>query len=397
MTKTTKLITIALATFLGSGLAMAQKANVKGAEKIADKKGDFNEARALIGAALENEETKNEAKTHYIAGYVEEKAFVSENMKSVEGGEPNSKEMNKALLTMFDFYMGTIKLEQANSKNKYSKKIKESFTNNYLYFINAGAYYMQNQNYKEALRAFEDFQQIKKLPLMAETPVATTDSNSMMVDFFAVVVAYQANEKQKAIELAEKIKTVEYRRNDLIQILTQTYLETGDTVKYIATMEEGMNLYPDEPYYSVNLINTLIQMNRTDEAITRLGKAIEQSPKNAQLYDVMGKLYEQKNDEKSSLQWYEKALALDPNFTESNFNMGRVYFNQAVTIKNSDKFDKTTEAQANELFKKALPYLEKAYSQKPEQSAYILSQVYYNLKMNDKYEEINKKNEEGNY
>ncbi len=122
-----KVMSIALATLMSSSFAMAQKANVKGAEKIADKKGDFNEARTLIKAALENEETKNDPKTMYIAGYVEESYFTSENVKQLEGVEPNREQMNKALIDMFGYYIGTIDMETAandgNTKpGKYGKK-----------------------------------------------------------------------------------------------------------------------------------------------------------------------------------------------------------------------------------------------------------------------------------
>ncbi len=387
-----KVMSIALATLMSSSFAMAQKANVKGAEKIADKKGDFNEARTLIKAALENEETKNDPKTMYIAGYVEESYFTSENVKQLEGVEPNREQMNKALIDMFGYYIGTIDMETAandgNTKpGKYGKKVKEAFENNLLYFINAGGYYMEKQNYPEALKAFSAFKQIKKLPMFADTPIAAVDSNSMMVDFFSVITAYQTGDKNLTIKLAEDIKTVEYRRNDLMQILSQTYLENADTMKYIATMQEGLALYPNESYYSVNLINTLIQMGRNSEAIALLEKTIEKAPNNAQLYDVMGKLYEA-TDEAKSLEWYAKALAIDPEFMESSFNIGRVYYNQAVTLKSSDKYDAATEKQITELFKKALPYLEKVYAKNPDQCYYILAQVYYNLKMGDKYDAI---------
>lgn len=223
--------------------------------------------------------------------------------------------------------------------------------------------------------------------MFADTPIAAADSNSMMVDFFSVINAYQTGDKQLTIKLAEEIKNVEYRRNDLIQILSQTYLENADTAKYIETMREGLSLYPNESYYSVNLINTLIQMGRTEEAISLLASAIEKAPNNAQLYDVMGKLYET-SDEEKSLEWYGKALAIDPEFTESNFNMGRVYYNKAVTLKSSDKYDAATDKKITELFKKALPYLEKVYAKNPDQCYYVLAQVYYNLKMGDKYDAI---------
>lgn len=226
--------------------------------------------------------------------------------------------------------------------------------------------------------------------MFAGTPFAAADSNSMMVDFFSVINAYQTGDKKLTVKLAEEIKSVDYRRNDLYQILSQTYLEMADTVNYVATMKEGLSLYPNESYFSVNLINTLIQTGKSEEAIALLQKSIEKAPNNAQLYDVMGKLYEP-TDEAKALQCFAKALEIDPSFTESNFNMGRVYYNQAVAIKSGDKVDAATDKKAEELFRKALPYLEKAYAGDPDTAYYVLSTVYYNLKMSKEYEAIKAK------
>ncbi|SJZ86942.1 Tetratricopeptide repeat-containing protein [Porphyromonas circumdentaria] len=387
-----KAFPIALAVLMGTAPAIAQKANVKGAERIADKKGDYKEARTLIKAALENDETKSDPKTWYVAGFVEESNFTLENNKQLKGETPDRAVMNAALLDMFDYYVATVKMESPDGVKlgKYSKKIKDAFQINLLYFINAGGYYMEQKNYTKALEAFDNFKQIKKMPMFAGTPFAAADSNSMMVDFFSVINAYQTGDKKLTVKLAEEIKSVDYRRNDLYQILSQTYLEMADTVNYVATMKEGLSLYPNESYFSVNLINTLIQTGKSEEAIALLQKSIEKAPNNAQLYDVMGKLYEP-TDEAKALQCFAKALEIDPSFTESNFNMGRVYYNQAVAIKSGDKVDAATDKKAEELFRKALPYLEKAYAGDPDTAYYVLSTVYYNLKMSKEYEAIKAK------
>lgn len=387
-----KVLPVTVAALVSVVPVFAQKANVKGAERIADKKGDYKEARTLIKAALENEETKADPKTWYVAGFVEESNFTLENNKQLQGVEPNKELMNTALMDMFNYYVATVKMESPDGVKlgKYSKKVKDAFQTNLLYFINAGGYYMEKKDYKKALEAFDKFKQIKRMPMFAGTPVAQADSNSMMVDFFAVINAYQTGDKALSIKLAEEIKSVEYRRNDLYQILSQTYLEAGDTVNYVATMKEGLSLYPNESYFSVNLINTLIQTGKSEEAIALLEQSIEKAPTNAQLYDVMGKLYEPTNEAKA-LECFAKALQIDPEFAEANFNMGRVYYNQAVAIKSGDKIDATTDKKAEELFRKALPFLEKAYAKDPDTAYYVLSTVYYNLKMSKEHDAIKAK------
>ena len=63
----------------------AQKKAVTEAERIAkDSKPDFNEARTLIKGALENPETKDDAKTWYVAGQIEDAQFSSESTKQMK-------------------------------------------------------------------------------------------------------------------------------------------------------------------------------------------------------------------------------------------------------------------------------------------------------------------------
>lgn len=394
MKTTLKTVLVALVAAISFTASYAQKNNVSSAERIAKKKeANFDEARQLIQQALANPETKDEAKTYYVAGFIEENNFTQENMKQVVGETPDRAVMNKALLEMYRYYLQAKEIDnQPNQKGKvrprYTKDILKAFENNLLYFINAGGYYLEVQNYDEALKAFKAFRDIKQMPEFQGGPLAVADSNSMMVDFFAVVTAYQADKKELAIELAEKIQDVPYRQNDLLQVLSQTQLEVGDTTAYVATMNKGLELFPDEAYYSVNLINTYIGQGKDELAIKTLETAIERSPSNVQLYDVMGKLHENAGREDEALSYFKKALEIDPEYGEANYDLGRVYYNKAVTLKSGENIDKESDAKATEYFHLALPYLEKAYEKDPDQTYYLLGNIYYQLQMNDKYKEI---------
>lgn len=393
--KTTRKVTLVLLVLMSAlTFGYAQTANVKGADRLSDaSKPNYPEARNLIQQALENPETKDDAKTWYTAGLVEERAFTGENQKSLKGEPQDLPNMYKALLAMHEYYTKTYEIDhQPNDKGKvrpkFEKKISKAYEENLLYYINAGGYYMEQKDFKNALKAFQAFREIKRSPLFEGEKIAQPDSNSMMVDFFAIITAYQAGDKQLAIQYGEELKGNGYRQNEVYQILAQTYIEEGDTTNYITTMREGLKLFPKEPYYSVNLINTYIVQNKYDEARTFLTQAIELNPENPQLYDVMGKLYEESNEEEA-IKWFSKALEVDPNYVESLCNIGRIYYNKAVEV--SDKEEggmAAAQKKRTALLNKALPYLEKAYSINPDASYYLLGNIYYALGDNAKYEEI---------
>lgn len=393
--KTTRKVTLVLLVLMSAlTFGCAQTSNVRGADRLSDgSKPNYPEARNLIKQAIENPETKDDPKTWYTAGLIEERAFTGENQKSLKGEPQDLPNMYKALLAMHEYYTKTYEIDhQPNDKGKvrpkFEKKISKAYEDNLLYYINAGGYYMEQKDFKNALKAFQAFREIKRSPLFEGEKIAQPDSNSMMVDFFAIITAYQAGDKQLAIKYGEELKGNGYRQNEVYQILAQTYIEEGDTANYITTMQEGLKLFPKEPYYSVNLINTYIVQNKYDEARTFLAQAIELNPENPQLYDVMGKLYEESNEEEA-IKWFSKALEVDPNYVESLCNIGRIYYNKAVEV--SDKEEggmAAAQKKRTALLNKALPYLQKAYSINPDASYYLLGNIYYALGDNAKYEEI---------
>ena len=83
------LLTVALC--VAASVSFAQKKAVNEAQSIA--KGstpDFSEARTLIKGALENPETKDDAKTWYVAGFIEDQQFSNERTKQVLGQQRTS-------------------------------------------------------------------------------------------------------------------------------------------------------------------------------------------------------------------------------------------------------------------------------------------------------------------
>ena len=114
------------------------------------------------------------------------------------------------------------------------------------------------------------------------------------------------------------------------------------------------------------------------------------------MYDVKGRVYENIKDYANAETNFQKALEINPEYIESLTNLGRVYYNQAVNKKDeanalTDKAEyEKAEAAAKDLFKKALPYFEKAHKLKPDarDNMIALRGIYYNLNMNAEFDAI---------
>ena len=369
------LLTVALC--VAASVSFAQKKAVNEAQSIA--KGstpDFSEARTLIKGALENPETKDDAKTWYVAGFIEDQQFSNERTKQVLGQQPDEPVMYEALGSILPYFEKAYELDQLPNekgkvKPKFTKDIKGILGANHVYYINGGAYYFDQKDYNKAYDFFEQYLKISDMPMFKGEAVAERDSNFMTVQFYAAVAATQLGDSQKAIAALERAKNTDYRASEVYQYLCYEYEQAKDTVNLEKTLEEGLNKFPEEQYF-------LMDSN------------------NPQLYDVMGRVYETGlKDYAKAEEYFMKALAINPDYIESLSNLGRVYYNQGVNKQgeanmiNDAKQYQEELGKAKEFFKQALPYFEKAHQMKPEEREYMTAlRGIYNLNMGDKFDAI---------
>ena len=416
-------------------LSFAQKKAVKDAKGAMNSK-NYSEARDLIKPALTNPETQNDPETWKLAGDIENKQFEAENMKQMLQQQPDEKTMYTALFATYDPYvkadeLGQLPDEKGKIKNKYRKDIATIMRANHPSFINGGVYY---NNQKEYSKAADFFQKYWEIPSMAvfddeKDKINTNDSTFQTIKYYAVICAIQASqggdaavkekETQRAITLLNKlisepfVANSTYKENEAYELLASEYESVGDTVKFIETLEAGAKKFPESKYFVPNLINQYIKKGERDKAIAYLDKAIAESPSSAfDMYSVKAALYAEKQDYKTADDTYSAALSKDPNCERALEGLAVSYILQAQNLKEQAgntsvaKDRAALDDQAKALYNKAIPLLEKykesLLARKADEgdlkAMYVkLQNVYYNLDINDKYEEASKELEKYKY
>lgn len=402
------LLTVALCV-AASSASFAQKKAVSEAQSIAkSQNADFGEARSLIKGALENAETKNDAKTWYVAGFIEDQQFNAEKTKQILGQKPNEPVMYEALYSILPYFLKAYELDQLPNekgkvKPKYSKDIKSILGTNRLDLFNGGAYYFDQKDYKKAYEFFNQYIDITELPMFEGTPTATKDSTFMTVQFYAAVAATQLNDSKTAIAALERAKDTDYRRYDVYSYLCYEYEQAKDTANLEKTLQSGSQVFPDSAYFLNSLINIYVSTNRNEQALEALNTALTKQSDDKQLanvYNVLGYVYETgMKDYPNAEKNFKMALEKDPTLVDAMANLGRVYYNQGANKRNeADQINDTKKYQeeievAKGFFKQALPYFKQAHEAKPDEMEYmiVLRNIYYTLNMGDEMKAIEQK------
>lgn len=385
-----------LMILLVAGVAYGQKKPKINKALQAAQEGRLQEAKDIIDAAIEHEKTKDKADTWYYRGLVYA-AIDTTDAPEFQNLDPDP------------LYESVQAFEKAEELNTGSKELYITAANGlpvlksqheqmlWAYYLNQGVSEFQNANEIEAAKAFERCQVVK--------PQDTTC-------YIYAGLAYQgASEFDKAAEnFNHLINNLDHHDKDIYNSLI--YIEANirkNDEKALELIRKARNRWPDNLDLSKAEINALIRLERIDEAMAELNAAIEAEPTNPDLYFSLGVMNEEIEKKEEAIEAYKKAVEVDPNYLNALYNLGVIYFNEAVELlkqKNSlgfsaadKKKEKELQKAANEKLNIALPYWEKVRELEPKNRTALeqLRYLYVQLKMNDKAENVQKSMEEYGY
>jgi tetratricopeptide (TPR) repeat protein len=312
--------------------------------------------------------------------------------------------MYSALLKIIPYFEKADSLDQLPNekgkiKPKYRRDMKSIITANISYYPNAGVYFYTKEDFKNAFQAFIQYTNIPDMPMFngdKKPVIEKTDSSYLQIKYNAAIIASVLEERAIAIELLESMKNSGYEENDIFRRLTYEYNQLADSVALLNTLKEGVAKFPSDEYFLLYLVEKNIQSGQLQDAVKYIEIAITYKPDDPILYDALGVIYENMDKPEKSIQSYEKALALDPDFSKALKHFGMVYYNMGVKARASAD-DITDKKLADEgydksidYFKTALPLFEKAYTidSSDNETVFCLRNIYYTLKMGDEFEKM---------
>ena len=412
-----KSIFLAALVLISAG-CFAQKANVSKARSLSEAETpDYAAARATIQEALVNDETKDQANTWYVAGYIGYKEFDAANLNRQMGRNIDVEAWGAAVYESVGYWnkayeLALIPTYDKKGKAKYDTrtpknilpKLHEYFNNQPLIIAGFTAY--ENNNPSLAYDMFMAHCNLPESKIFQDNP---EEAAKLLVDtsfytclYYAGRFAYEAQRFEDAIATLERMNSEHANKNALRkeiiyanEYIYQIYIEQGDTVKAIESIQKSIDLFPEEPWFMQNLINLYINSGQEDKAVEYLDIAINREPNVGQYYNSKGSILARIGRFEESFAAFAKAIELEPNnalFLESlgfaYVDLGNKLSDEATYLDNKAYAKAKVEIDA--AFKNALPYFEKAYELEPDNDSFkrSLRSLYYRLGMNDKYEAL---------
>jgi tetratricopeptide (TPR) repeat protein len=368
--------------------AMAQKGKVTSALSYIDQ-GILDKAKDALDQASANESTANWFNTYFAKGKLAQATFASKDPKvSTLYADP--------LAEAFASYQKAMELDP---KGTVKKKILTGSIYNTLAvdLYNQGSARFEAKDYTGALKSFQTQIQITE----GELYVGAIDTGMY---YNAGLAAVNSQKYEDAVKYFQKCADMKYMGVSPYFQMSETYLALGDTAKAESVLQGLQGKFPNDKGVTLQLIDLYIKSNKNAEAQKYIQVAKADDPTNYSLWYAAGIIYLNESKYDEAIPELTKSIELKGDLYDTQYGLGAAYINKAAEMfkKANDIMDvkQYTAAidEANAVYAKALPYIEKAHELKPDDTFAMqnLMELYYRLKAKDpafgpKYEAIKAK------
>lgn len=228
------------------------------------------------------------------------------------------------------------------------------------------------------------------------------------IDTMAVYNSALCYEKAEMFDLAIEryleCAEIGYQVPNVYLFVSSIYRNNDNEEAALTTLQNARKDFPRAQSLIIEELNIYLTNGDFERAKTNLELAAEQDPTNEILWYSLGSVFDNLGSVEEAIDSYKKALEVNPEYFDANFNLGALYFNQAVQGINeaNDMWkprmtskeaaaQKKLETDAKEMFVIAKPFLEKAYEVKPDDIATIrsLKDIYARTGEDEKFLEMN--------
>ena len=325
---------------------------------------EYEKAKSSADAASIHETTKLSSKMWLYRGNVY-KAIYTDTSKKVRDIDLAAEE--KAL----EAYINCLKYDKDVI---YKEDAKGPLVLTAAATRNKSNYYKQNKEFDNAIYCLELLE--LSLPFDFDQGIKRNNITKEKLLFDKFDLYKFAANKSKTIEYANKLIEANYKDSKIYTDMVKISLMDKDTSAALSYIEKGKIMFEDNMTLIGTEIDIFLARKKINELKDKLNKAIDLAPDNELLHAVLGQVYEKSGDLVNSEKEYLKALEIKPDYEIINFKLGAFYFNLAAefnkklndlppkeTVKSKDYNEKIIDN-----FKKAIPFLEKAFESNPDKA-----------------------------
>ena len=259
--------------------------------------------------------------------------------------------------------------------------------------FNGGVFFMKKHDFSRAYDFFDTYINSAVKPMFARYQYAERDKRLPEAAYWASYCGYKLEKPQLTLRHTYQALKDSVHLPYMLQYLAETYKLEKDTARYVQTLKDGFSKYPKFPFFFPRLIDYYSHIGAYDEAMKSCNEALQTDSVNTLFRYAKSSLLLTMGRYKQSFAISKALIAENDTLADAYLNAGLALFDQAVELDKKTQSGSKKYNQILELYRKAMPYLEKYRAMAPDQKdkwALPLYTIYLNLNMGKQFDEIDK-------
>lgn len=259
--------------------------------------------------------------------------------------------------------------------------------------FNGGVFFMKKHDFSRAYDFFDTYINSTVKPMFARYQYAERDKRLPEAAYWASYCGYKLEKPQLTLRHTYQALKDSVHLPYMLQYLSETYKLEKDTARYVQTLKDGFSKYPKFPFFFPRLIDYYSHIGAYDEAMKSCDEALQTDSVNTLFRYAKSSLLLTMGRYKQSFAISKALIAENDTLADAYLNAGLALFDQAVELDKKTQSGSKKYNQILELYRKAMPYLEKYRAMAPDQKdkwALPLYTIYLNLNMGKQFDEIDK-------
>ena len=174
--------------------------------------------------------------------------------------------------------------------------------------------------------------------------LARGDPQNPLYLYWLARLDYDAREYTTAISRLQRVLELDPNMMRAYNSLGLCYDSLGRFDEAIQSFARAieLNRRQEQPsaWPSLNLVVSLISLNRLDEAEVRLHEALSYNPKFPQAHYQLGRVLEKEGKLVEAIAPLQRAIELDPSYPEPHYTLGRIYQRQGKREEAQEQMEK---------------------------------------------------------
>lgn len=251
-----------------------------------------------------------------------------------------------------------------------------------------GAYHLRKDQLQTAYDCFEMYIDCDRQPLFTGYDFEKNDPRMATAAYWATYTGYRMGDPVLTLRYAKEARRDTSKLEYTLQYVAQAWLKLNDNDSYVKTLQEGVALYPESPYFFPRLMDYYMEKGNYEKGLSYAESALQTDSLNELFLLAKSTMLLNLGRYAECLETSERMIKVNNQMADAYYNAGTACLNIAMNMDS-----RRQKKQIRKMYQKAQPFMETYRMLMPDAKdkwGPSLYRIYFNLNLGRQFDEIDK-------